>query len=122
MPQMIPKRQMTLPDRFEPRFWEELGEYLPARRVLLERYERLCEDAGVDSIQKELIAQRAVFLSVRLETMEVVALRTGKINGGQYTQAVNSLVGLLRSLGLERHIYEGGGVEAYLKQKERGED
>jgi hypothetical protein len=49
-----------------------------------------------------LLAQRAAFLALRLETMEVVYATEGRFDAGVDTAMTNTLVGLLKALGLER--------------------
>jgi hypothetical protein len=66
------------------------------------RLRTLIEDSGADSFQKRLLAERAVFLSIKLQSMEIDAVEGREFEMGKYNQGVNALVGLLRSLGLER--------------------
>lgn len=112
------RKEMSIPDHFVPRFWDEVDGRSIIYKKITERINRLMEDAGVDSIQKELIAQECIFVAVQLETMRVKAAETGDFNSGSYTQMVNCLSGLLSKLGLERqdvrkvvtlHDYVKGG-------------
>jgi hypothetical protein len=99
-----------------PKFWEEQdGRYAVAREIR-SRVQRLREDAGADSFQKDVLCQRAVFIALQLESMEIAAVESGKFDPGSYTQMVNCLVGLLRSLGLERKA-KTIGLDAYLGGK-----
>ena len=47
-----------------------------------------------------MLVRRAAFLELHLRAIEVEALDNGKFDRKSYTQAVNSLLGCLRSLGL----------------------
>jgi len=51
--------------------------------------------------------------------MELVAAEQGKFNAGVYTQMVNSLVGLLKSLGLEKKAKKVVNLQSYVKQKSK---
>jgi len=114
-----PLRTRNLPTKFVPRFWERADARLLFVREIRQRYERLKADAGADSYQKELLAQRVVFVAAQLETMEIVATESGEFDLGIYTQAVNCLVGLLRSLGLEKKMKHVESLEHYVKSKSK---
>ena len=95
------RKQEELPERFTPRFWRDADQRSAVVKTTRQQLQTLCEDAGVDCEQKHLIAQRAVFISLQLQTMEVEAATTGNFEAGTYTQMTNCLLGLLRSLGLK---------------------
>lgn len=96
------KTKPRLPTMFEPRFLEEADGRRRIVRDLRKRVERLMEHAAVDSYQKELLARRAVFMAVQLETWETMAMEGQQIDFAVYTQGLNTLSGLLNKLGLER--------------------
>jgi len=100
---------------FVPRFWEQADSRLAIVRAIKERYEALKEDAGADSIQKQLLCQRAVFLSVWLETVERKALEDSVFAAGEYTQSVNALSGLLSKLGLSKVSKRVGNLREYVR-------
>lgn len=112
------KTPATLPERFEPRFWETTDQRQGVVKEIRRRLEALRDDAGVDSVQKEMLVRRAIFISIQLETMEVQSVETGDFQAGVYTQMTNALSGLLSKLGLEQqttkkvvnlHEYVNGG-------------
>lgn len=108
------KQPTRLPARFEPRFMEQADGRQVAVREIRKRLNQLMEDTGADSYQKQLLVRRAVFISVQLETMEVNAAEGGMLDMGCYTQAVNSLVGLLTKLGLQRHVKDSLDLQDYI--------
>jgi hypothetical protein len=71
-----------------------------------------------ESIQRDLLCQRAAFLSVVLETMEVKACEGAAIDWGGYVQAVNAFSGLLLRLGLEKRLKNVHDLQTYLEQKD----
>lgn len=106
------KRPATLPARFEPKFRVNADQRQCIVKEIRRRHEVLAVDAGVDSYQKQLLAERAIFISIQLETMEVTASQGGEFAPGVYAQMTNSLVGLLRVLGIERRAKESPWIEA----------
>jgi hypothetical protein len=108
------KAAYTIITKFKPRFFDDLPNECKSKRYLRRMHKRLVADAGIDSTMKEIIAQRAAFLALQLETMECRALESGKIDPGVHTQMCNSLSGMLRSLGLEKKVKKSGGLRAYV--------
>lgn len=116
------KPTVTVPARFEPKFWEDADSRCAVVKGIRRRYRELREDAGgKESCQRDLLVQRAVFLSVILETQEVRAAEGESIDLGSYTQGVNALQGLLKTLGLEKQVKNVTDLQGYLERK-RGRD
>jgi hypothetical protein len=109
-----PKRPTTLPARWEPKFLTKLDGRPAHIRTLKKRISRLMDDAGIESFQKEMLAERAVFMAARLETLEVKAMRGEEIDFGSYTQSVNCFIGLMKSIGLERKIRQVANLRDYV--------
>ena len=92
-----------LPARFEPRFWVNADQRQKGIREINRRYETLVADTNANSYQKELLVQRAVFVSIQVETMEREAMEgLAPFNAAAYTRLVNTLTKLLSKLGLKR--------------------
>lgn len=102
------RRTATIPDTFSPEFWEDQDSRLHVARTIKRMVNRLIADAGVDSYQREIIAQRVVFLTLQLETAEIEAARSGRFDLGCYTQGVNALLGLPKALGLDKKARKVG--------------
>ncbi len=100
------KKLSFVPADWSPRLLEEMDGRLAVVKEIKRRMDDLCEDAGVDSTQKRMLASQAVFVNLQLETMQAEALETGEIQMGVYYQAVNCLVGLLKALGLDRKVQQ----------------
>jgi len=107
----------TIPNRFEPPFWESADGRCAVIKELRRRYAELIADTGADSFQKRLLCQRAIFLAVQIETMEITAAEDGTFEAGVYTQAVNALSGLLSKLGLDKRQTTGPTLDAYVEGK-----
>jgi hypothetical protein len=115
-PKRIKKHGETLPVRFRPRFWTDSDQRCAGIRAVQQRMEQLRTDSNADSMQKELIVQRAGFVSVLLESMELNHLDGTCEVDGRYAHLSNSLVGLLKSLGIEKQA-KRVGLAQYLEGK-----
>lgn len=111
---------MTIPARFEPRFWEDGDSRRSIVKLMRRRYKELKADAGGDrSAQRDLLVQRATFISIILETWEVRLAEGENIELGAYTQMTNALTGLLSKLGLERQVKDVTDLKTYLKRRQK---
>jgi hypothetical protein len=115
----VSTKAMDLPTRFVPKFLDDADGRPHVIRVLRNRLQQLKDDAGVDSFQKDLLAQRAIFIAAKLETMEVEAMTNNHIDFGSYTQATNCLIGLLKCLGLSRKAKEVESLQHYVKKRKK---
>lgn len=113
-----PPKRSQIDTTFKPKFWDELDGRTGIAQNIRERYELLKADAGVESAQRDILCQRAVFMCVCLETMECEALATGKFDAGVHTQMSNALLGLLKALGLDRHVKQAGGLSDYIRERQ----
>ena len=103
---------------FEPKFLEDLDHRYAAAKLMRERYAAVSADCGAEkSAQRDLLARRATFLSVVLETQECNALQSGAFDAGIYCQAVNTLIGLFRALGIERPLKNARDLRSYLSER-----
>ena len=74
-------------------------------KFLKRMYEQLCDDlGGIEqlSIQQRALAEEAAWLAARLRRLKVEAVLSGKHNDPAYSATLNSFIGLLRTLGIER--------------------
>lgn len=113
------KSPATLPVRFQPKFLSTADQRQKVIKLIRKRLDRMIAEAGCDSIQKELLANEAIFISVQLETMRVNALEGKPFDAGVYTQMVNCLSGLLAKLGLNKQAVAVLDLDAILAEKRR---
>jgi hypothetical protein len=112
----IPKGR--LPQVWEPRALDNADGRCSIIKVLRAKVEKLKTDTGADSYQKELLCERAGFVVAILETLETRAMEDGVLDAGGYVQGVNSLMGLLKTLGLEnRPIANATSLSDYIEAK-----
>ena len=110
------KKAVEVSTKFVPKFWEDIDKRCAIVREVRTRYKELIEHTGADSVQKTMLVQRAVFINIRLETMECEAAQGGRFDEGVYTQMVNTLTGLLNKLGLDRSEADAQmNLKAYVK-------
>jgi hypothetical protein len=113
----MPSKRRNIATTFEPRFWAQLDGRTGTAQAIRERYDALRADAGVECEQRDLLAQRAVFLSLVLETQECVAVANGTFDLGAYVQAVNGLTGMLKALGLDKRAKDTDVLRTYIQTR-----
>ncbi len=105
---------------FALRLISEADQRFAVVKELKRRLKRLIEDAGIVSVQKEMLAGRAVFLASYLQSCEVEALEGKQVDYGRYFAAVNALSGVLNKLGLEKKLSkELTTLESYVADNDR---
>ena len=111
---------VVLSKQFTPRLLDDADNRLAIVRSIKKKVELLMHDAGGnESTQRAMLIKHAVFLHVLLETQETELAETGKLDLGSFVQAINSLVGLLRMLGLEKRLKAANGdLSTYLARRE----
>lgn len=110
----------TLPSEFRPRFLDTLDGRTQTARVLRQRLAEIQSDlGGADQLSyaQRSLARRAVWLEAWIETQEANAADGEKIEIGQQVSALNSLIGILKTLGLERKASQVPDLATYLKRK-----
>jgi len=95
----------TIPDKYSPDFAERLDRRTTIARAIQGRIEAIETDlGGADTLShaRRSLVRRVVWLEAIVEHAEQ-RLATGEaIDLGGHTQAINTLLGLYRLLGLER--------------------
>ena len=117
------RQEVIIPkEPFKLKFWDEQDGRSIAVREIRRRVEELERDCGAESYQQRSLCQRAIFIELELETMEINAHRESReIDRGIYTQAVNCLQGIYSKLGLKRQTPKAMNVKAVVAKysKER---
>ena len=116
-----------LPARYEPGFLQALDRRYTGTKGLKRRFEGIAEDlGGIDELSgiKLSLLERFIWLEATLVYLEtVIATETDskvvtKILP-QWIQAVNSLLGIARTLGIERQA-KSVDLKSYLAEKDNG--
>ncbi len=95
----------TLPDSYSANWLQRLDKRTKIARAVLSRIAELESDAGggeaLSAARRSLI-RHAAWLDALVDSHELRLASGEQIDAGAYTQSLNSLIGLLRLLGLER--------------------
>jgi len=97
----------TLPDSYSASWLEQLDKRTKVARAVLARIAELEADAGAGgaaalSAARRSLIRHAAWLDAIVESHELGLAAGKEIDVGSYTQALNSLLGLFRLIGLER--------------------
>lgn len=95
----------TLPDNYSADWLSKLDKRTKIARAVLNRIESLEADAGgPDSLTaaRRSLIRHAAWLDAIVDSHELRLASGQALDVGAYTQALNSLLGLFRLLGLER--------------------
>jgi len=95
----------TLPESYSSDWLTRLDKRTKIARAVLARIEELESDAGgADSLSaaRRSLIRHAAWLDALVESFEMQLAAGEQIDVGGFTQALNSLLGLLRLVGLER--------------------
>src|SRR5262249_252463 len=95
-------QRAKLPKKFTTRLFIEADGRRTIVKTLGKGLKAVLSHRGADSLQEQMLAEEAIFIGVRLETMRTNAARGREFDEGVYTQMVNCLQGLLTKLGLEK--------------------
>lgn len=115
-----PPKTAEIPARYQDDWIQSLDGRTALAKSVLARYQALTDDLGGLahlSYQRRSLAKRALWIECLIEQSEAALARGEEVDLGRLTQAVNSLVGLLRALGLDR-VKREIGLSEYLAGKD----
>lgn len=110
---------MTLPARYEAGFPWRLDRRCKAVREMAADLVTLWQDLGgmgTLSTQERALCERVVYLRRRIIAHETAVMRDQKplMTHGEHANCCNTLVGLLKTLGLERRALNVGTLKDYI--------
>ena len=114
-------KSRELPPNYSADWIEKLDGRTSLARAVSDRLAHLESDLGGHdalSYQQRSLAKRVIWMEAVIEQQEAAIARGEEVDQGKLTQAVNSLIGLLKTLGLERKAKEVPDLASYLKQRE----
>ncbi|MGP5563691.1 hypothetical protein [Vreelandella alkaliphila] len=113
-------KQGTVPNKFAPNWLSQLDGRRGVTQELRQRYTAMTNDLGgaerLSYAQRSLV-ERALWLEYWLQTQEVELAEGKAFDVGRWTQAANSLQGILSKLGLERKAKDVPNLQDYLAAK-----
>jgi hypothetical protein len=121
-PRLYSKRKLKMPKpsrssegKFELRTINEADSRFHVVKVMRSRVAKLMADCNADTIAKEWLCGRAVFLLGYLESQEMDAIESGEdVNWRIYLQATRALSDVLKALGLDKAVAGTQRLETYL--------
>ncbi len=114
-------KSSELPERYSEDWLAKLDGRTAIARVIRDRLEDLQTDLGGRdqlSYQQRSLTKRAVWMEAVIEQQELALARGEPVDQGKLTQSVNSLIGLLKTLGLERKAQDVPTLAEYLRNRE----
>ncbi|MCU7830317.1 MAG: hypothetical protein KZQ85_14740 [Candidatus Thiodiazotropha sp. (ex Myrtea sp. 'scaly one' KF741663)] len=116
-------KTQTVPETYSNDWIEKIDGRYAIAKVVNDRLQALESDLGgraALSYQQRSLCKRAIWMEAIIEQSEAKLARGEEVNQGALTQAVNSLIGLLKTLGLHRVERDVPSLNDYLKQKHEG--
>ncbi|WFM70987.1 hypothetical protein [Halomonas sp. CKK8] len=113
-------KQADIPDTYSPDWLTKLDGRTRVAQIVNERLYALEQDLGGYerlSYQRRSLAKRAVWMEAIIEKQEAALARDQEVDLGKLAQAVNTLMGILRTLGLDRQTIDVSLAE-YVKKQE----
>ena len=113
-------KQQATPSKYTEGWLEALDGRTSISKAVTQRYEALAADlGGVEqlSYQRRSLCKRAIWLEAVIEQQEAALARGEEVDQGKLTQAVNSLMGVLKTLGLDRAARDVPDLADFLKRR-----
>lgn len=110
-----------IPKQYAPDWLEKLDGRTAIARAVTDRLHALENDLGgrdALSYQQRSIAKRAIWIEALIEQQEAALARGDNVDVGRLTQANNSLLGLYKTLGLERKAKDTPTLSDYLNRRQ----
>lgn len=113
-------KSQDIPPRYNADWIESLDGRTSLARAVRSRLADLESDLGGHgalSYQRRSLSKRVVWMEAVIEQKESALARGEDVDQGSLTQAVNSLIGLLKTLGLERQARDAPDLQTYLQRQ-----
>ncbi|MBS0375036.1 MAG: hypothetical protein JSR73_10685 [Proteobacteria bacterium] len=121
MPRKVPAR--AVPPRFKAGWLAGIDRRYAPARVASETLAELHSALGGDlTPQQRLLCERVVWAHARLQQMEQHFATTGQLDASQWSGLTNTLLGLLRTLGLRRVAKDVPSLRDYIAQQPKPEE
>jgi len=111
-------KQAEVPQQYSEDWIDRLDGRTKLAQAVRTRLNALTADLGGGlSYQRRSLAKRAVWIELVIEQQEAALARGEDVDQGRLTQAVNTLIGLLKTLGLERVARDVPDLQTYLRNR-----
>jgi len=102
-------KQPDIPKAYSPDWLERMDGRTRFAQIVQQRYQDLTADmGGLDALsyQQRSLAKRIVHLEALIEQQEAALAKGEDIDAGRLTNTTNTLIGLLKAVGLNRQSRE----------------
>lgn len=107
------------PERYSTDWLTALDGRTQVAQVLKQRQQELSDDLGgltQLSYQQRALVDRALFLEFHLQQEEMKLATGQEFDSGRWVQATNALLGVFRTLGLQRQAKTLPALRAYVQE------
>ena len=114
-------KQSAPPERYSANWLQSLDGRTAVAQEMRQRYRSYTDDLGGDdglSYAQRSLVQRALWLEFWLQQQEQTLATGGEFDAGKWTQAANSLQGIMAKLGLHRTAKDVPDLASYLARKQ----
>lgn len=114
------KKQDEIPQKYSHDWLEKLDGRTAIAKAVNVRYHALTHDLGGHdnlSYQQRSLCKRAIYVECVIELQEAALARGEEVDQGRLTQSINTLIGLLKTLGLSRQAKDIPNLAEYLSQQ-----
>lgn len=111
----------AIPPKYSADWLEKLDGRTTLARAVNDRFHSLTQDLGGKdrlSYQRLSLCKRIVYMECIIEQQEAGLSRGEEVDQGRLTQAVNTLIGLLKTVGLDRQAKDVPDLATFMKQRE----
>lgn len=109
------------PDKFSQDWLQSLDGRTAVAQVMRERWQQFTDDLGGSSAlsyaQRSLV-ERALWLEYWMQQQEQALATGAEFDVGKWTQAANSLQGIMSKLGLDRVAHDVPDLAAFMAKRE----
>tara|TARA_R110001592_G_scaffold44411_1_gene142957 strand:- start:2459 stop:2818 length:360 start_codon:yes stop_codon:yes gene_type:complete len=113
-------KQAEIPPKYSADWLEKLDGRTTLARAVNDRYHALTQDLGGRdrlSYQRLSLCKRIVYMECIIEQQEAALSRGEDVDQGRLTQAVNTLIGLLKTIGLDRQAHDIPDLATFMQQR-----
>ncbi|MCK7548490.1 hypothetical protein ACFQGA_11490 [Marinobacter koreensis] len=114
-------KNSEIPPTYSPDWLQRLDGRTRLAQAVNQRYQDLTTDLGGNeslSYQRRSLCKQVVWMEAIIEQQHAALSRGEEIDQGKLTQATNTLIGLLKTIGLDRVARDIPNLQDYLKAKQ----
>ena len=114
-------KQSEIPEQYTADFLERLDGRTRFAQVVQSRFRELTTDmGGLDNLsyQRRSLAKRIIHLECLIEQQEAALARGEDVDPGKVSNTTNTLIGLLKTVGLDKAARDVPSLSEFLSKRE----